>query len=92
MEYIKYRFFQKASKCSKEFQRIKEQFGDKVIAQITLEQVLSGLKGIPLLVTDTSKLDPNEESVLKVIRLMSCVKNCRRLYPQASLCPKGCFI
>ncbi|NLO01878.1 MAG: citrate (Si)-synthase [Bacteroidales bacterium] len=60
MEYIKYRFFQKASKASKEFQRIKKIHADKVIAEITLGQVLSGMKGIPLLVTDTSKLDPNE--------------------------------
>ena len=48
MEYIKYRFFQKASKASKEFQRIKKEHADKVIAEITLGQVLSGMKGIPL--------------------------------------------
>ena len=60
MEFIKYRFFQKASKCSEEFQRIIEQFVDKLIAHVTLDLSLSGMKGIPLLVTDTSKLDPNE--------------------------------
>src|SRR5680860_1652327 len=60
MEYIKYRFYQKASKCSKEFQKIKKDHADKVIAQVTIGQVLSGMKGIPLLVTDTSKLDPEE--------------------------------
>jgi citrate synthase len=60
MEYIKYRFYQKANKCAKEFQRLKRDHADKVIGEVTIGQVLTGMKGIPLLVTDTSKLDPEE--------------------------------
>lgn len=60
MEYIKYRFYQQASKRSKEFQRLKKEHADKVIGEVTIGQVLTGMKGIPLLVTDTSKLDPAE--------------------------------
>jgi citrate synthase len=60
MEYIKNRFYQRASKCVSEYQRIRKDHGDKVIAQVTIDQVLSGQKGIPALVTDTSNLDANE--------------------------------
>lgn len=60
MEYIKYRFYQQANKSAKEFQRLKKEHADAVLGEITLGQVLSGMKGIPALVTDTSNLDPNE--------------------------------
>ena len=60
MEYIKYRFYQKANRCATEFQRLKKEHADVVLGEVTLGQVLTGMKGIPLLVTDTSKLDPEE--------------------------------
>lgn len=60
MEYIKYRFYQKANKSAKEFQRLKKEHGDVVLGEVTLGQVLTGMKGIPALVTDTSNLDPVE--------------------------------
>ncbi len=60
MEYIKYRFYQKANRCAAEFQRLKKDHADVVLGQVTLGQVLTGMKGIPALVTDTSKLDPDE--------------------------------
>lgn len=60
MEYIKYRFYQKANRCAAEFQRLKKEHADVVLGQVTLGQVLTGMKGIPALVTDTSKLDPEE--------------------------------
>ncbi len=60
MEYIKYRFYQKANRCAAEFQRLKKEHADVVLGEITLGQVMTGMKGIPLLVTDTSKLDPEE--------------------------------
>ncbi len=91
MEYIKYRFFQKASKCSKEFQRIKENHGGKVIAQITLEQVLSGMKGIPLLVTDTSKLDPNEGIRFKGYTIDELRAKLPKISPSGEPLPEGLF-
>jgi len=39
MEYIKNRFYQKALNCTKEFQRLKTQFSDKVIGQKALALV-----------------------------------------------------
>jgi isocitrate dehydrogenase len=60
MEYIKNRFYEKALKCQAEFQRIRKDHGDVVLGQVTIDQVLSGMKGIPALLTETSKLDANE--------------------------------
>jgi len=58
MEYIKNKFYEKASKCISEYQRLKNEHGDQVIANVTIGQVMTGMKGVPSLITDTSKLDP----------------------------------
>jgi citrate synthase len=55
MEYIKNRFYEKATKDLAEFQRIRKDYGDVVLGQVTIDQVLSGMKGIPGLLTETSK-------------------------------------
>lgn len=91
MEYIKYRFFQKASQCSKEFQRIKNEHSDKVIAQVTLGQVFSGMKGIPLLVTDTSKLDPNEGIRFKGYSIPELREKLPKIKPEGEPLPEGLF-
>ena len=91
MEYIKYRFFQKASKCSKEFQRIKKEHGNKVIAEVTLDQVFSGMKGIPLLVTDTSKLDPNEGIRFKGYSIQELREKLPKISPDGEPLPEGLF-
>ena len=91
MEYIKYRFFQKASQCSKEFQRIKKEHADKVIAQVTLGQVFSGMKGIPLLVTDTSKLDPNEGIRFKGYSIPELREKLPKITPEGEPLPEGLF-
>ncbi|MEZ5103972.1 MAG: citrate (Si)-synthase [Draconibacterium sp.] len=91
MEYIKYRFFQKASKCSQEFQKLKNEYSDKVIAQVTLGQVLSGMKGIPLLVTDTSKLDPEEGIRFKGYSIPELQQKLPRINPEGEPLPEGLF-
>ena len=91
MEYIKYRFFQKASQCSKEFQRIKNEHADKVIAKVTLGQVFSGMKGIPLLVTDTSKLDPNEGIRFKGYTIPELREKLPKISPEGEPLPEGLF-
>jgi citrate synthase len=88
---IKYRFFQKASECSKEFQRIKKEHADKPIAKVTLEQVLTGMKGIPLLVTDTSKLDPNEGIRFKGYSIPELRKLLPKVSPEGEPLPEGLF-
>ena len=60
MEYIKNRFYEKAVGCIDEYNRLKKEHADKVIGNVTIGQVMTGMKGVPSLITDTSKLDPGE--------------------------------
>lgn len=60
MEYIKNRFYESAMKNMADFQKLRREHGDVVLGQVTIDQVLSGMKGIPALLTETSKLDANE--------------------------------
>jgi len=91
MEYIKNRFFQKASRCISEYQRLKTEHGDKVIGQVTIGQVLSGMKGIPALVTDTSKLDPNEGIRFRGHSLPELREKLPRLEEEGEPLPEGLF-
>jgi citrate synthase len=43
-----------------EFNRVKKEYGDKVIGHVTVSQVLGGMRGINGLFYETSKLDANE--------------------------------
>jgi citrate synthase len=40
--------------------RLMEQYGDKVISQVTIKQAIGGMRGVKDLVTDISYLDPDE--------------------------------
>ncbi len=91
MEYIKYRFYQKASRCSKEFQRLKNEHADVVLGQVTLGQVLTGMKGIPLLVTDTSKLDPEEGIRFKGYSIPELQQKLPKINPEGEPLPEGLF-
>ncbi len=89
MEYIKYRFYQKANKCAKEFQRLKAEHADTVLGQVTLGQVLTGMKGIPLLVTDTSKLDPEEGIRFKGYSIPELREKLPKINPEGEPIPEG---
>ncbi|WP_167608408.1 citrate (Si)-synthase [Maribellus sediminis] len=89
MEYIKYRFYQKANKCAKEFQRLKNEHADVVLGQVTLGQVLTGMKGIPLLVTDTSKLDPEEGIRFKGYSITELQEKLPKINPEGEPLPEG---
>lgn len=91
MEYIKYRFYQKANKCAKEFQRLKSEHADVVLGNVTIGQVLTGMKGIPLLVTDTSKLDPEEGIRFKGYSIPELQAQLPKINPEGEPIPEGLF-
>jgi len=91
MEYIKNRFYEKASKCVVEYNKLKKEHGDKVIDTITIGQVLSGMKGIPALVTDTSDLDPNEGIRFRGYSIPELREKLPRLTPEGEPLPEGLF-
>ncbi|PTN03150.1 citrate (Si)-synthase [Mangrovibacterium marinum] len=91
MEYIKNRFYEKTSKCISEYQKLRKEHGDKVLTEVTIGQVLTGMKGIPALITDTSKLDANEGIRFRGFSIPELRKQLPRLNPEGEPLPEGLF-
>ncbi len=91
MEYIKNRFYEKAIKCNAEFQRIRKEHGDVVLSQVTIDQVLSGMKGIPALLTETSKLDANEGIRFKGYSIQELRNKLPKIDAEGEPLPEGLF-
>lgn len=53
----------------KEFKEVKEQYGQKSLGEIKVEQVLGGMRGIPGLFYETSKLDAQKGIMLRQYNL-----------------------
>ena len=60
MDYIKEKFQKKAQPIAEEVKSWVKNYGKKPLGEYTLEQVLTGMKGVVSLLTLTSKLDPVE--------------------------------
>src|SRR4051794_30070086 len=60
MDRIKEKFAEKALPLAEEIKQLIKEHGDHVIGQYTIEQVYQGMKGMIGMVTETSKLDPEE--------------------------------
>lgn len=91
MEYIKSRFYAKANRCIAEYNKLRKDYGDTVIANVTIGQVLSGMKGIPSLVTDTSKLDPQEGIRFRGYSIPELREKLPRLSTEGEPLPEGLF-
>jgi citrate synthase len=91
MEYIKNRFYNKASKCIAEYNKLKKEHGDTVVANVTIGQIMTGMKGVPSLITDTSKLDPNEGIRFRGHTIPELREKLPRLNPEGEPLPEGLF-
>lgn len=91
MEYIKNKFYEKASKCISEYNTLKREHGDKVIGEVTIGQVMTGMKGVPSLITDTSKLDPNEGIRFRGYTIPELQDKLPRLEEDGEPLPEGLF-
>jgi citrate synthase len=91
MEYIKNRFYEKAMKNMADFQKLRKDHGDVVIGQVTIDQVLSGMRDIPALLTETSKLDANEGIRFRGYSLPELQKKLPKLDEAGEPLPEGLF-
>ena len=91
MEYIKNRFYEKAMKNMADFQKLRRDYGDVVLGQVTIDQVLSGMKGIPALLTETSKLDANEGIRFRGYSLPELQQKLPKLEEAGEPLPEGLF-
>jgi citrate synthase len=91
MEYIKNRFYEAAMKKYDEYMKLKNEYSDVVVGKVTIGHVLSGMKGVPSLLTETSKLDPNEGIRFRGISLKELRKTIPRLCEHGEPLPEGLF-
>lgn len=91
MEYIKNRFYEKAMKNMADLQRLRKDYGEVVLGQVTVDQVLSGMKGIPALLTETSKLDANEGIRFRGYSIQELQQKLPKLQDDGEPLPEGLF-
>ena len=60
MKNLKQKFEEKIDESRARVKRLVHDYGDKVVGEISLRQIYSGMRGMLSMVTETSKLDPNE--------------------------------
>lgn len=91
MEYIKNRFYQKAAPLMVEVKKLKQEYGKTKIAEVNIEQVLTGMKGVPSLLTCTSKLDPNEGIRFRGYTIPELREKLPRIKEDGEPLPEGLF-
>ena len=67
MSSLKKKFEQQLGHSRIKVKNFVSDYGDKVIGETNLRQLYSGMRGMLSMITETSKLDPNEELDLEVI-------------------------
>ena len=60
MSSLKKKFEEQLSQSRIKVKNFVSDYGDKVIGEINLRQLYSGMRGMLSMITETSKLDPNE--------------------------------
>jgi citrate synthase len=91
MDPIKKKFIEKATPMAAEFKRLKTEHADKVIGEITIGSVLCGMKGTVSLLTDTSKLDPEEGIRFRGYTIPEIREILPKAHPEGEPLPEGLF-
>ena len=60
MKNLKLKFEEKIDQSRQRVKTLVSEYGDKIVGEISLRQIYSGMRGMLSMVTETSKLDPNE--------------------------------
>jgi citrate synthase len=60
MKKLKQKFEEKIDLSRMRVKQLVHEYGDKIVGEISLRQIYSGMRGMLSMVTETSKLDPNE--------------------------------
>jgi citrate synthase len=91
MENLKEKFAKKALPQADEIKKLIKSHGDKVIGSYTIDQVLSGMKGMVGLLTDTSHLDPEEGIRFRGFSIPEIREKLPKLHPEGEPLPEGLF-
>src|SRR5580658_9428279 len=60
MDKLKEKFFKKATTEAENVKQFVHQYGEKILGEYNIAQVYQGMRGIVGLITETSKLDPDD--------------------------------
>ena len=91
MDYIKQKLYAIGIKKAETAKKLMKEHGDVVLQQVTIGQVLSGQKGIVGLLTDTSKLDPDEGIRFRGFTIPELRERLPKLNPDGEPLPEGLF-
>ncbi len=91
MDYIKQKLYETGIKKAELAKKIMKEHGDVVLQQVTIGQVLSGQKGIVGLLTDTSKLDPDEGIRFRGYTIPELREKLPKIKPDGEPLPEGLF-
>lgn len=81
MNDIQIKFLHKANINADKYRQLRDFYSNIEISKITIGDVISGLKGIPCLITDTSKVDPEHGihyrnfSIRQLQKTLPCINN-----------------
>jgi citrate synthase len=91
MDLVKQRLKKVGEERADVLKRLVREHGDKVIQEVTLEQVITGMKGIVALLTDTSKLDPEEGIRFRGYSIPDLRAKLPKISPDGEPLPEGLF-
>ena len=91
MDPVKQKLKEVGSKRAEQLKRLVAEHGNDVIQEVTLEQVISGMKGIVALLTDTSSQDPEEGKRFRDYSIPELRQHLPKLKDDGEPLPEGLF-
>ncbi len=88
---LKNKFVEKALPRVAEYKKLMADHADKEIGTVTIGSVLSGMKGVVSLLTDTSKLDPEEGIRFRGYSIPELRELLPKAHPKGEPLPEGIF-
>jgi citrate synthase len=91
MDYLKQKLLEIAVPRAELVKKLVKEHGDKVIQEVTISQVLTGMKGIVGLLTCTSKLDPEEGIRFRGYSISELKEKLPKINNEGEPLPEGVF-
>lgn len=91
MGQLKKIFIERALPKAEIVKTLKNEHGNMVIGEVTIAQVLSGMKGVVSLLTCTSKLDPEEGIRFRGYTIPELQNSLPKINPEGEPIPEGLF-
>ncbi|NQV02097.1 MAG: citrate (Si)-synthase [Bacteroidia bacterium] len=91
MSSLKKKFAEKAGPVAGEVKTLLKDYGTTEIGKVTIESMISGMKGLPILLTLTSKLDPQEGIRFRGYSIPELQEKLPKLSPDDEPLPEGLF-